>query len=56
MFFMIHVYWLLAQYPSRQTPILPLSLVTNNFWWSTLQADVVQFVTQCATCQMAKVP
>uniref|UniRef100_A0A4W5QHM8 Gypsy retrotransposon integrase-like protein 1 n=1 Tax=Hucho hucho TaxID=62062 RepID=A0A4W5QHM8_9TELE len=29
-------------------------LVTNRFWWSTLQADVITFVHQCATCNIVK--
>lgn len=27
-----------------------LSLPSNSFWWSSLQAGVVQFVTQCDSC------
>lgn len=30
------------------------TLVKNTFWWPTLQADVAQFVTECATCQTSK--
>lgn len=32
------------------------SLISNNFWWSTLQAEVVQFFIQCASFQIAKAP
>uniref|UniRef100_A0A3B3D3I6 Gypsy retrotransposon integrase-like protein 1 n=1 Tax=Oryzias melastigma TaxID=30732 RepID=A0A3B3D3I6_ORYME len=32
------------------------TLVKNSFWWPTMQSDVAQFVTNCATCQMSKSP
>uniref|UniRef100_A0A3B3DPC6 Gypsy retrotransposon integrase-like protein 1 n=1 Tax=Oryzias melastigma TaxID=30732 RepID=A0A3B3DPC6_ORYME len=32
------------------------TLLQNSFWWSNMQADVAQYVTNCATCQMAKNP
>ncbi len=31
-----------------------VQLLTNRFWWSTLQADTINHIWQCPTCNVAK--
>ncbi len=31
-----------------------VQLLTNRFWWSTLQADTITHIRQCPTCNIAK--
>ncbi len=31
-----------------------IQLLTNRFWWSTLQADTINHIRQCPTCNVAK--
>ncbi len=31
-----------------------VQLLTNRFWWSTLQADTINHIRQCPTCNVAK--
>lgn len=31
-----------------------IQLITNRFWWSTLQRDVIDFVHNCSICNISK--
>ncbi len=31
-----------------------VQLLTNHFWWSTLQADTINHIRQCPTCNVSK--
>ncbi len=31
-----------------------VQLLTNHFWWSTLQADTITYIRNCSTCNVSK--